>query len=228
MEDSQPVIARLWFEEIETLLCAGQQLTLGRAVDSSIVLTDPKISRSHALIEWNGSGFSVRDLGSVNGTFVNGERLADAPHLLRDGDTIALGEHRLAYEIIRIAPVEPLSGMAAAVGAASLAGARLEVSSGPDLGQAYPLWGELITIGRASREATWEIRLTDRSVSRPHARIEHSAGCFCLLDLESANGTRLNGQRVPAISGGGPAPAIPLHDGDQIAVGDTVLVFYEK
>jgi hypothetical protein len=51
-------------------------------------------------------------------------------------------------------------------------GPRLVVSAGPDQGQVFPLWGEVITTGRTSRDATWEIRLTDRAVSRPHARLE--------------------------------------------------------
>lgn len=99
-------------------------------------------------------------------------------------------------------------------------GPYLIVSAGPDRGERYPLWGEQTTIGRASREATWEVRLTDRAVSRPHARIlRESAGCL-LLDLNSANGTQLNGVQV-----GEPAP---LRHGDEISLGETRLTFYER
>ncbi len=92
------------------------------------------------------------------------------------------------------------------------------VQAGPDTGQQYPLWGEVITIGRASREATWEIRLTDRSVSRPHARLERGAETVQLVDLESVNGTLLNGVQV--------TDPVPVQDGDVISVGETQLVYH--
>ncbi len=98
-------------------------------------------------------------------------------------------------------------------------GSYLVVSAGPDLGQEYPLWGEQVLIGRASREATWEIRLTDRSVSRPHARIDKGPGGYTLTDLDSANGTQVNGSPVKA-------QPVPLRDGDVIMVGETRLVFH--
>jgi pSer/pThr/pTyr-binding forkhead associated (FHA) protein len=100
-------------------------------------------------------------------------------------------------------------------------GPNLVVSAGPDLGQEYPLWGEQVLIGRASREATWEIRLTDRSVSRPHARIDKVADGYVLTDLESANGTQVNGSTVKG-------QPVPLKEGDVIAVGETRLVFHVK
>ena len=69
-------------------------LRIGRAPNNAIVLTDPHISRSHAELRWEqASGWTVHDLGSHNGTFVNGHRISAAP--LREGDVVSLGRRHL-------------------------------------------------------------------------------------------------------------------------------------
>ncbi|MFN2286505.1 MAG: FHA domain-containing protein [Anaerolineae bacterium] len=65
-------------------------VTLGRAADCDIVLPERQISRYHARIEWDADGYVLRDLGSKNGTFVNGERVRGQLYHLRDGDEISL------------------------------------------------------------------------------------------------------------------------------------------
>lgn len=68
----------------------GDSITLGRAKDCDIVLPERQISRHHARIERDATGFILRDLGSKNGTFVNGEPLQGRSYRLRDGDEIEL------------------------------------------------------------------------------------------------------------------------------------------
>src|SRR5690606_38242027 len=70
---------------------------IGRLADCDIVITDGNTSRHHAVIQRAGTGFTVSDLGSTNGTFVNGERLA-GDHRLADGDTITVGAVALRFE----------------------------------------------------------------------------------------------------------------------------------
>ncbi len=219
MEASKQPVARLRWGGQERLLYPEQTVRVGRAEENDIVLDDVRVSRSHAELEWNGSGFSLRDLGSINGTYVNGQRLSNDTRLLHDGDEILLSKQMIFYEIVRAEPAEapPAPDSASDTEPLGQMGSYLIVSAGPDMGQEYPLWGEMITIGRASREATWEIRLTDRSVSRPHARLEHREDGFYLVDLQSANGTTLNDITVQ-----GPTA---LKDGDVISVGETQLSF---
>ncbi|MBN1248443.1 MAG: FHA domain-containing protein [Anaerolineae bacterium] len=69
---------------------SGTPITLGRAQDCDIVLPERQISRYHARIEHDESGYLVRDLGSKNGTYVNGEAVRGQPYRLRDGDEIEL------------------------------------------------------------------------------------------------------------------------------------------
>ncbi len=69
---------------------SGDSLTLGRAKDCDVVLPERQVSRHHARIERDASGFIIRDLGSKNGTFINGEPVRGRPYRLRDGDEIEL------------------------------------------------------------------------------------------------------------------------------------------
>ncbi|HFQ93001.1 MAG TPA: FHA domain-containing protein [Anaerolineae bacterium] len=65
--------------------------SIGRSAANDIVLNDPEVSRHHARILRQGSVYSIEDLGSTNGTFVNNQRLT-SPVILADGDLIGFGE----------------------------------------------------------------------------------------------------------------------------------------
>ncbi|MGH8973159.1 MAG: FHA domain-containing protein, partial [Acidimicrobiia bacterium] len=79
---------------------AGDRSTLGRATTNDVVvLLDPSVSRLHAVIERYPTGFCLRDLGSANGTFVNGERVVSEVRI-RAGDEIRLGNSRLTFFVM--------------------------------------------------------------------------------------------------------------------------------
>jgi hypothetical protein len=71
--------------------------TLGRHRNNDIVVNDPKVSSFHARIDRGQEGFTVVDLKSRNGTFINGKRVATG--LLRHGDEVRLGTARLLYKV---------------------------------------------------------------------------------------------------------------------------------
>lgn len=81
----------------------SSSITIGRVEGNDIVLSDSAMSRQHARIEVAAGGLTVFDLGSLNGVFVNGERLT-APHQLRDGDVIGVGKTLLTATIPLEAP----------------------------------------------------------------------------------------------------------------------------
>ena len=73
-----------------------QVLAVGRLPESNIVLADPNVSRAHAEIRPQGLGYVLVDVGSTNGTRVNGVRITE--HVLADGDEIAFGNTRMRFE----------------------------------------------------------------------------------------------------------------------------------
>ncbi len=69
---------------------SAPSVTLGRAKDCDIVLPERQVSRYHMRIEQDEAGYLLRDLGSKNGTSVNGEAVTGQPYRLRDGDEIEI------------------------------------------------------------------------------------------------------------------------------------------
>ncbi|MCC7043094.1 MAG: FHA domain-containing protein [Acidobacteria bacterium] len=68
---------------------------LGRSDDSHLQIARPGVSRRHAVIMAASGGFVIQDLGSQNGVFVNGERIAE--HALKDGDQVVIGDRTMVY-----------------------------------------------------------------------------------------------------------------------------------
>src|SRR5437870_2857228 len=72
-------------------------LTLGRSPDNAICLPDPSVSRQHVRVRRMRGGWAVSDMGSGNGTTVNGQTL-EGESMLRVGDVITLGDTELRYD----------------------------------------------------------------------------------------------------------------------------------
>jgi pSer/pThr/pTyr-binding forkhead associated (FHA) protein len=69
--------------------------TVGRHPDSDIFLDDITVSRRHAELRSEGGGFRVKDVGSLNGTYLNRERVDDA--VLENGDELQIGKFKLVF-----------------------------------------------------------------------------------------------------------------------------------
>jgi Protein of unknown function (DUF3662)/FHA domain len=85
------------------VLPSGDRITLsekpvliGRLPDCEVTLADPNVSRRHAEVRPFGAGFLVVDLGSTNGTKVNGTTVSE--HQLQDGDSITVGATRIRFD----------------------------------------------------------------------------------------------------------------------------------
>jgi hypothetical protein len=68
------------------------ELYIGRDIHNDVVINDAEVSRKHARLIMQAGGYVLEDLGSTNGTFVNGQRLM-GPHVLRPNELIMLGEN---------------------------------------------------------------------------------------------------------------------------------------
>ncbi len=82
-----------------SFMLEGDQLTIGRDATNDIVINDAEISRRHARLTFQGGKYVLEDLGSTNGTFVNGQRLA-GPRVLKAGEVVSFGEQIiLVFEV---------------------------------------------------------------------------------------------------------------------------------
>ena len=88
---------------------------LGRGTDCDIVLNEPQLSRQHAMIENTGRGIFLRDLGSSNGTLVNGVLTKDC--VLKLGDQIAFEQNRFLLESGGASPIDLMMAIKSPVAA---------------------------------------------------------------------------------------------------------------
>ena len=85
-------------DEQAAISLRAERTTIGRAAECDVVLDDPRISRQHATITSGGQQYHVRDVGSLNGTFVNGRRvLANTATRLHAGDELRFAELRFRF-----------------------------------------------------------------------------------------------------------------------------------
>jgi DNA-binding NtrC family response regulator len=111
---------------------APHRFTVGKSAACDLVVTDPQVSRRHIAVEQRGSWLHVEDLGSTNGTFVNGVRIVEA--LLQGGETLRLGA-----TVLRIDTREEKAAPrpSAAMGFGRMIGAS------PQMRLLYPFWERL-------------------------------------------------------------------------------------
>ena len=183
-----------------TVLLTGTLTTIGRATNNQIVILDPAVSRQHAQIELRGTEYWITDLGSTNGTTVNGRRIQPGQaRKLNDRDIIRIGDQQgnsvgLTFLMASVA-MHPTGTIH--LGKLSL--------------------GRLPSYG-IGRDPANQVHLDHPTVSRFHARVEQVGTGHVVRDLGSANGTFVNGQLVRST-------ARSLQPGDVIQVGPFKLVY---
>jgi ABC transport system ATP-binding/permease protein len=225
MADERPIKAMLLWEfngKHELPLYDADTVEIGREPGNAVVMNAGQISRRHAVLTCRDDSFEVQDLGSVNGTQVNGE-LINGPYLLKDGDLITLWDVTLTFHLMQqnVQPQVKIGREPTLVVNSDAPQPRLVISAGAQEGRKILLVPGMMVIGRATASSEeWDIALQDRAISRPHARIEGTDKGFALADMGSANGTLLNGEEIGE-------PAL-LRDGDVIVMGETTLIFRVK
>jgi len=201
---------------------ARPHVTIGRGSVNDIALADLKASRCHMRLECSNDGCTIIDLGSVNGTRLNGSPVERA--VLQAGDVISVGRSSLRFETAPVEVDAEMTRQDTMLNVEELLEPPLEVNlSDTELptvvvhagGRTWeiPLQGDAFTIGRRSDT---NIPINSPWVSRVHARIERKRDAFFLEDLDSGNGTWIGNERVSRRQ---------LAPGDMVRIGDAQLVF---
>ena len=85
------IVIRHGSQQEKEHILSENNMTIGRERINDIVVNDPEVSRRHSRIAQTQDGYTIEDLGSTNGTFVNGQRIT-TPTRLYHGDTLEFGE----------------------------------------------------------------------------------------------------------------------------------------
>lgn len=179
----------------ETALLEGS-LTVGRTPENDLVLNGSTISRQHARLTLEGAGATITDLGSANGVLVD-DRPISGPTQINEGSRVRIGEFRLYLERAtgRMRPAQ--DGLSTAIVNAEQAHGKLVLVAGAQAGREIMLFERIVCVGRTDEN---DVTLADTSVSRHHARLKvQDDGSYTLTDLNSSNGTRLNGKRIASV-----------------------------
>jgi ABC-type multidrug transport system ATPase subunit len=173
--------------------------TIGRGPDNDIVLSIKYVSAHHGRLERRGADWHYVDLGSTNGTFVNGQRVQSA--VLRDGDIMRIGDPQGNSVGLTFRAAGSVGAPGAPSGAVRMGDTGLGMKTSSLVG----------------RDPQADIHLSAPIVSWHHARLDRTSQGHVLTDLNSTNGTFVNGQRL--------AQPCLLRQGDVVQIGPFQLVY---
>jgi pSer/pThr/pTyr-binding forkhead associated (FHA) protein len=172
----------------------GEAVSIGRQEEATMRLDSTQVSRRHAEVKYDGGVVQLRDVGSTNGTTVNGVRLEPMKwYSLPSASTVRFGDvdFKLGAE---------QGGGNARAALQTGAQTALAAAQGAPGGWAGFLLGDTplkqngtYAVGREESNA---VRLLDSSVSRKHGEVHVRNQEFWVRDLGSTNGTRINGEPV--------------------------------
>ncbi len=197
--------------------------TIGRSEDNQVVLKSNLVSRYHARLELVEGVQNIYDLGSSNGTVVNGIEIEPrVPHSIKEGDIIGIGGFTLTFRMASPAGKTPVSTAESKTVIParesltflfpSIQTLVVTTSQGT---KEFPLTQDTLTIGR---DPANDIVISDGAVSRSHARLHRTPHGYQITDLNSTNGLTFESNRISEKQ---------LADGDVLWITDSISLTYK-
>lgn len=225
------LILSLRGRELDKFLLSQGKVIIGRSPDCDIAIDNTAISRQHASIEYKNGEYYLNDLGSSNGTFLNGDKI-DELAALTPGDNIGVAKFTLAFQETPQAEVQKLMGgindleatvvvdaerMAKAMvdtgGGSALSGPRkLVVLKGSSNTKELPIERDVITLGK---DQGCDLIIPGFRVSKIEATLTHEKNKYLLNPLGKTvkiNNLKINTKTELAV-------------GDTFTIGKTYVAF---
>jgi pSer/pThr/pTyr-binding forkhead associated (FHA) protein len=181
----------------------NRPVSLGRSDEADYKLPTKAASRIHAQVFPRERGWWVEDLGSSNGTVVNGNKIGK-PMPLVPGDVITLGDISLTFEGEAAPPAGPPEHLIA----------RVVHQPGEGKAPIELLIRDRVTIGRKPDNT---LQIDNKVVSGSHLELVNRQGAYVMRDLGSSNGTYISDKRVTEHT---------LRNGDVIALGNKINLYF--
>ncbi len=217
------LIVKLKNRPLKTYNFTGKQITIGRLPENDITIDNLSVSRKHAVIHSVRSGYILRDLGSKNGTLLNGEKVEHGE--LKGGDVITIGKYEIAFQIItgEESTTDTLDQTVIIPRYHSEAGPKEgapvieQADTSPRLyrrseQEEYPIEGSSFVIGRGRGS---DIRLKGLFAPRVQVNIRRN-GSDWIMQANGKKNVRVNGEKMEEKV---------LQEEDLIAIGSEEFVF---
>ncbi len=194
------------------------ETSIGKSKSNDIVLPMPNVSRFHAVIAKKRKEWVITDTFSKTGVKVNDKKI-NGSATIEDGDIITIGSIPLKFLCAEAVSTQSKNQMRNAATEFNQPSSNIAYAVLVDVKTHRPIYlrKKDVLIGRGDKA---DIQINLDTVSQEHARIHLTSRGWALSDLNSHNGTKLNGRFITQ-------PQL-IFDEDTITFGDRVFVFYEK
>jgi pSer/pThr/pTyr-binding forkhead associated (FHA) protein len=233
------LILKLKETQIDEFNLEKSTITIGRSQENDIVIDNIAVSRRHAQLELKEEkGYVLRDLGSSNGTFLNGVQIDANDHELHDGDVLTIAKFELQVKGLTLAPKaapkipgrsdvdgtliyeapprrKPTPEPAAVPEQKPVSSPVLKATKGPSKGKEFKMTKEVTTLGKGSQDdisvGGWFVSPSQAKIRRQGDRfyISHKGGFFSSTKV---NGIGIKEEHL-------------LKNQDEIAIGDGTFAF---